>query len=101
VAPPVELLDAHLLKLFGFRKSLEEIDAMDFGRLQRALEALTYAEAWKRHHTPKPTMGASDKAKAAFRKARDAEAERAQRDEDFKRVDELLQLMAEFYGNRG
>lgn len=53
------MADGQLLRFFGFTKSLEEIDQMDQVRLSQALEALSYYDAWKRHHTPKPaTPGA-------------------------------------------
>jgi hypothetical protein len=38
------LRDAQLLRIFHYAKSLEEIDAMDYGRLSRALEVNRLAE---------------------------------------------------------
>ena len=48
--PSPEIADIALLRLFGFSKSLEEIDDMDIGRLMRALETGNLQEAWRRWH---------------------------------------------------
>jgi len=37
-----------MLELFGFTKSLEEIDQMDTPRLARALSARGYRDAWNK-----------------------------------------------------
>lgn len=80
---PPALVDGQLLRLFGFRKSLEEIDAMDKARLNRALEALDYGGAWERYHEPK---GPLSRKQAARRWQAEQEAS------DRKKVMELLRL---------
>lgn len=57
---------------------------MNYPRLERALQARRYSEAWERHHEPK-----SDSGKKASRER----AELKQRVEDSKIVDELVRLM--------
>jgi hypothetical protein len=43
---PDYLEDGYLLRMFGFRRTLDEIDEIDLGRHMRAMDALSYAEAW-------------------------------------------------------
>lgn len=57
---------------------------MDYTRLERALQARRYAEAWERHHEPRSESG-----KEAYRK----QQELRQRVDDSKIVDELVRLM--------
>jgi hypothetical protein len=79
-----------LLRLFGFAKSLEEIDQMDIGRLSRSLEALKYSDAWGRHHEPAlPKL-------PNVRKAAMAEIEQDKKAEDRKLVNELARLAVDY-----
>ena len=77
-----------MLKMFPGRL-LEEIDGADYARIERALEARHYADAWERHHTPH-----SERALAAHRKQEEAR----QRVEDAKLVAELAKLAATWKG---
>lgn len=36
---------------------MEELDSIDIARVERALQARQYAEAWERHHTPHSELG--------------------------------------------
>jgi len=51
---PDALVDGHLLKLFGYHKTLDEIDEMDIGRFMRAIEAMNIAHMWEVYHSDAP-----------------------------------------------
>lgn len=68
--PPNELTDYYYFQLFNRTKSLEEIDAMDVGRLSAALEAGGYAKAWENDRKPGAATGDKKKAMEMMQLAR-------------------------------